>query len=83
MDSDSEINWDEDEDLGDAEIPGFNFVPTSEKSIVHLFNSKSNINVCMTFKSQSNINVFLLLIVLLYKEDESESLNYPEHKLAL
>jgi len=22
VDSDSEINWDEDEDLGDAEIPG-------------------------------------------------------------
>ena len=41
VDSDSEINWDEDEDLGDAEIPGLisifsqNLFINSPQKILH------------------------------------------------
>ena len=71
VDSDSEINWDEDEDLGDAEIPG----------LISIFSQNLFIN--SPPKNTSLITVFLLLIVLLNKDDESESLNCPQIKLAL
>ena len=71
VDSDSEINWDEDEDLGDAEIPG----------LISIFSQNLFINFFT--KNTSLITVFLLLIVLLNKDDESESLNCPQIKLAL
>ena len=71
VDSDSEINWDEDEDLGDAEIPG----------LISIFSQNLFINFFT--KKTSLITVFLLLIVLLNKDDESESLNCPQIKLAL
>ena len=57
MDSDSEINWDEDEDLGDTEIPGiisifdilyqflsnqYKFVPKSTSQSYNHFSSDSS-----------------------------------------
>ena len=74
MDSDSEINWDEDEDLGDTEIPG--------TLIFGHKLSKMKYQPCTNI-SKSNLNVSLLVIVLLYKDDESESLSYLLLKIAL
>ena len=40
VDSDSEINWDEDEDLGDAEIPGLISI-FSQNLFINFFTKKT------------------------------------------
>ena len=72
VDSDSEINWDEDEDLGDTDIPGV----ISAFDPVNQFFPKKSLYFVNNNKEVELITIFLP-IVLLEKEDESESLNCP------
>ena len=71
VDSDSEINWDEDEDLGDTDIPGV----ISAFDPVNLFSPK--ISYFVNNNKKVELITIFLLIVLLEKEDKSESLNCP------